>query len=715
MGSKSLFPAIALALAALFALSGCNPVVAPPQTEPTPAEDAPAEDAAAMRAMAAALTATPWQWAEFTGNGEKVTVETPSQYTVRFDGDGTLAVDADCNRVTGRYQIEGRALAIDLDDAGASDCGEGSHSAQFLQWLGSADSFYAASGIFVIVLKDAAGTLAFVGDLTTVTDLCGEEAVAINEVESTLPADVTAALDQRLQAFLTAPLNPAPGAVLLVITPEGRYFKAAGVADVTTCAPLAADAHYEIGSNTKLMTSAMILQLQEEGALAIDDPIGKWLPDLAATLPNGDAITIDMLLRHTSGLVDYFDVPGDGGPIAGGTDDKTMLTRAFTPAELVARVAATGESYFTPEAPGQFRYSNTGFILLGLIIEQVTGKSYAENLQQRILEPLGLTETYLLAGQPADERLPQAYYTTPFDFTTGEWNASQGWSAGAVVSTAEEFAMFVKALFSGYFFQDRATVDLMRGHSDASVDALGPGTIYGRGMLDNNGVLGHGGQTLGFVSDGGYLPENDLTIVMWSNSATSSVTRPAVPGLVEIVLGGEEGAAAGEDAAAAPAPESASDAPADPVAALQAAYGPPSQAAFGSAVFYEPQAGGADLEALALEQYKYFVGELWERYGEAAWMGPWRQVYARPAGATPDIMAELSAIDDFDASLSVPMILEAVDEAEQARAALAAVYDDPAMAEVAVYTLGDGGAMSGLLVAGRRTTGDAVFLVFLLD
>ena len=157
------------------------------------------------------------------------------------------------------------------------------------------------------------------------------------------------------------------------------------------------------------------------------------------------------------------------------------------------------------------------------------------------------------------------------------------------------------------------------------------------------------------------------------------------------------------------------DAAPDAVAALQAAYGAPSQAAFGSAVFYAAQTGDADLEALALEKYKFFAGDLWGRYGAAAWMGPWRQVYTRPAGAAPDIVAELRAIDDFDASLSVPMILDAVDGAEQARAALAAVYDDPGMSEVAVFTLGDGGAMSGLLIAGRRATGEAVFLVFLLD
>lgn len=152
------------------------------------------------------------------------------------------------------------------------------------------------------------------------------------------------------------------------------------------------------------------------------------------------------------------------------------------------------------------------------------------------------------------------------------------------------------------------------------------------------------------------------------------------------------------------------------VADLQAAYGLPSQEGFGSAVFYEPQAGDADLTTLALAKYKYFVGELWERYGEEAWLGSWRQVYARPAETTPDIVAELRAITDADAALSAPMLLDVVENPEQARAALSAAFDDPATREVTVFNLGDGGAMSGVLVAGRRpATDEAVFLVFLLD
>ena len=164
-----------------------------------------------------------------------------------------------------------------------------------------------------------------------------------------------------------------------------------------------------------------------------------------------------------------------------------------------------------------------------------------------------------------------------------------------------------------------------------------------------------------------------------------------------------------------PAPR-AGDAPPAYIADLQAAYGAPSQAAFGSAIFYEPHAETGDLPAWALAKYKYFVGDLWERYGEDAWLGPWRQVYARPADAKPDIVAELRAIEDPDAARSVPMILDIIDAAEQARAALSAAFDDATMSEVAVFNLGDGGAMSGLLVAGRRpATGEAIFLVFLLD
>ena len=152
------------------------------------------------------------------------------------------------------------------------------------------------------------------------------------------------------------------------------------------------------------------------------------------------------------------------------------------------------------------------------------------------------------------------------------------------------------------------------------------------------------------------------------------------------------------------------------VTALEAAYGAPSQAGFGSAVFYEPIAAGDDLSQAALAKYKYFTGDLWERWGEDAWMGPWKEVYTRPTGAKPTSWPSCAVSPTPTRQNSVPMILENIDGAEQARAALAAAYDDPAVTELRVFNLGDGGAMSGLLVAGRRgATGEATFLVFLMD
>ena len=117
-----------------------------------------------------------------------------------------------------------------------------------------------------------------------------------------------------------------------------------------------------------------------------------------------------------------------------------------------------------------------------------------------------------------------------------------------MVSTPDDFATFLKALFTGKLFTDPATLDLMKEHTAAGVDALGPGAVYAHGMLDNNGVLGHGGQTLGFQSDGGIIPDKDVTIVLWSNAAESNVSRLIVPAIAALAAGTEQAGQAGQAA-----------------------------------------------------------------------------------------------------------------------------------------------------------------------
>jgi hypothetical protein len=156
-------------------------------------------------------------------------------------------------------------------------------------------------------------------------------------------------------------------------------------------------------------------------------------------------------------------------------------------------------------------------------------------------------------------------------------------------------------------------------------------------------------------------------------------------------------------------------APSPAVTALQVIYGQPSQSGFGSAVFDEAIAPGTDLEALALRYYQHFVGDLWEKYGEAAWIGTWKQVYGRPPETKPNVVAELRAIPNPAAANHVPILLmedtEAQDKTQQA---LAAVFDDPQVTDLQVYAIGDGAALVGLLVAGYRPNAVTI-LISLID
>ncbi|MBW4529685.1 MAG: hypothetical protein KME02_03245 [Aphanothece saxicola GSE-SYN-MK-01-06B] len=145
-------------------------------------------------------------------------------------------------------------------------------------------------------------------------------------------------------------------------------------------------------------------------------------------------------------------------------------------------------------------------------------------------------------------------------------------------------------------------------------------------------------------------------------------------------------------------------------------YGVPSQAGFGSAVFEDQLKPDKDLEFLARQYYQHFVGELWEKYGEAAWMSTWKLVYARSPGLQPNIVAELKAIADPQAIQFMPfLLLTDTDDRSKAQQALEAVFNHPQITDLRVYAIGDDAAMPGLLVAGNRSTGETTILVSLLD
>jgi D-alanyl-D-alanine carboxypeptidase len=535
-----------------------------PTTEPTaeptaaPAEE-PTEEVAEPTTEENPVFGTGiiYRWSSFTDpvNGE-TTIDESEKYTLSLIDEGLAVLGAPCRAAVGNYESDGSALTptYDLPEKTDESCEEGPNAMQYFQLMQGAANYFTKDGRLYLDLMADGGTLAFdldqvidlsetvTEDVPTVVDLCGDGALTLNEIEATLDPAIVAALDEMLPTYVSEATffnQPAPGVSLLVITPEGRYFKSIGVADVTSCEPLPADALFEIGSNTKMMAEVIIYQLQEEGVLSTTDPINQWLPEMAALVPNGDQMTIDMLLTHTNGIYDYLNGVAEDGPLAAGVEDKDVLTEAFTPEGLVELAMDSGQPYFEPGAEGQWTYSNTGYILLGLIIEAATGKTYEENLQERIFEPLELENTFLLEGQPEPGLIPQGYFQPPFDYTTGEWNATQAWSAGAVVSTAEDMAVFLKALFSGALFQDSAALGLMLEPAQPGYDQFNEDFYYGHGMFYKYGLLGHGGQALGFQSDVGYLPEKDATIVIWANSAENTVGQAAAGiaqtiGLIEI-------------------------------------------------------------------------------------------------------------------------------------------------------------------------------------
>ena len=200
--------------------------------------------------------------------------------------------------------------------------------------------------------------------------------------------------------------------------------------------------------------------------------------------------------------------------------DPDALRHGYTMEELVAFAAEHGQPVFSPGAEGQWAYSNTGYILLGLVIEKIEGRPLGQSFDARIFEPLGLKDTSYVDGVPGPELgLPRAYFGAPFDIETTDWNMSQGAAAGAVVSTADDMHVFIEALLAGNLFALETSLAEMQETVTTS-----SGTIpnYGIGLAQKaEGVWGHGGQTLGFESDIAFFEEPSLSMVGWASSANN--------------------------------------------------------------------------------------------------------------------------------------------------------------------------------------------------
>jgi D-alanyl-D-alanine carboxypeptidase len=360
--------------------------------------------------------------------------------------------------------------------------------------------------------------------------------------EPAAPPAYAATLAQRIPEVMKH--NAIPGAVVLVRSPDrGDWSTAFGTGVIGRAAPLSLADHFRVGSNTKTMTVTVVLQLVQEGRLKLDDPIEKYHPGV----PNGSKITIAQLAEMRSGLYSYtfdrgFNQTLDQDP-----------GHAWTPDELL-RIAFAHPVQFEPGE--RFDYCNTNTVLLGLVIERLTGQPLAQALRERIFNPLGLTQTSLPANTdatippphplgyafgtnvstidsselpPAEQAAAVAGTLRPRDETDA--NPSWAWAAGGAISTAGDLATYVKSLVGGGLLNpetQRLRLESVRPTNPDQPQSAG----YGLGLAQFGPLLGHDGQLPGFMTFMGYDPKSRLTIVILTN--LSAV--PAGDGAALVVL-----------------------------------------------------------------------------------------------------------------------------------------------------------------------------------
>lgn len=332
-----------------------------------------------------------------------------------------------------------------------------------------------------------------------------------------IPVDIhtgTSFVDQ-LKAKLVAKAKEmhVPGAVIYVQSPQtGLWTTTIGTSDLASNAPISPAMHFRIGSITKTFIGTVILQLIDEGRLKLADPIGRYRPDV----PNGAHITIRELLNMTSGLYNYSE------DTAFGKELETHPDRVWTPQELL-----TISFHHAPDfAPGKsFHYTNTNFILLGLLIEQITGRHVEDVVQQRIFTRLGMNNSLLPARSSAAIPAPYAHGymfnctsiapgaapVQPCDVTS--WNPSWGWTAGSLISTLHDLQIWSKALATGTLISAALQKErLTWSGTNPAMNAQ-----YGLAIADFSGFIGHNGQIPGYQSFEGYMPGKNETIIVLTN------------------------------------------------------------------------------------------------------------------------------------------------------------------------------------------------------
>jgi CubicO group peptidase (beta-lactamase class C family) len=316
-------------------------------------------------------------------------------------------------------------------------------------------------------------------------------------------ATVLARVDSLVADYMNVRKAPAVSVALLRGS-DTLVMKGYGLASQEAHRPATASTVYRIGSITKQFTSAAIMRLVEQGKLSLDDDVAKYVPEFPL---QGHKVTIRQLLNHTSGIHSY---------TADTTWAKTWA-QDLTPQQIVHIVATTPFDF----APGAgYRYNNTGYVLLGMVLDKVTGQPYATHLQREFFTALGLQQTNYCPSRATDTTHAAGYDVQGDRVQPATYlSMTHPYSAGALCSTVRDLVRWQRALAGGRVV---SAASLTRMTTPDTLGYTGPRLTYGYGLapgqLQGKRSVGHGGGVHGFTSASVYFPDDSVNVVVFTNS-----------------------------------------------------------------------------------------------------------------------------------------------------------------------------------------------------
>ena len=322
-------------------------------------------------------------------------------------------------------------------------------------------------------------------------------------------------LDKELDRITDSVLavNPLiPGMIVSYVCGDYKWEKAKGYADLEKKIPMRLENTYRIGSVTKTFTISVLLQLVDEGKVSLDEKISKYFPDI----PNAENITVKMLANMRSGLYNYSESKEFEDTLT------NRPSKVWTDDELV-QLALKYPPYFPPDS--NFHYSNTNTILIGKIIEKVTGSKWQDEVKKRIFEPLGLKNTWTANGRDMIGDYSHGYMqmdssSSKLTDVTSYYDVTWASAAGDIISNIDDIKIYLRALGTGKFYSPRI--------QDARKEwAITHGNLkYGLGMFSVGGFLGHNGGIPGFTNFSGYSPEKNCSIIVVYNTQREGADMP---------------------------------------------------------------------------------------------------------------------------------------------------------------------------------------------